>query len=129
MGILQARILERVGCHGLLQGNLPDPGVESASPALAAVSLPLSHLGYCSIGAPDPLGKTTEEGPLLIKAVMRCLRLFAEYSKPSPTHIPQVEVVNRPHPRLPCTLVSKVLQWEVGLALKTMVVSSNRPHL
>ena len=36
------------GCHALLQGNLPDPGVESmspASPALAADSLPLAEPG------------------------------------------------------------------------------------
>ena len=36
-GIFQARILE-LGCHFLLQGDLPDPGIEPASlasPALA----------------------------------------------------------------------------------------------
>ena len=36
------------GCHALLQGNLPDPGIESmspASPALAADSLPLAQPG------------------------------------------------------------------------------------
>ena len=32
-----------VGCHSLLQGNLNDPGIELASPALQADSLPLSH--------------------------------------------------------------------------------------
>ena len=37
-----------VGCQFLLQGNLPDPGMELASPvspALQAESLPLSNLG------------------------------------------------------------------------------------
>ena len=29
-----------VGCHSLLQGNLPDPGIEPRSPALQADSLP-----------------------------------------------------------------------------------------
>ena len=38
-GILQARITG-VGCHSLLQGNLPDPGIEPKSPALQADSLP-----------------------------------------------------------------------------------------
>ena len=33
------------GCHALLQGNLPDPGIESMSPALAADSLPLAQPG------------------------------------------------------------------------------------
>ena len=35
-GILQARITG-VGCHALLQGILPDPGVGPESPALAGV--------------------------------------------------------------------------------------------
>ena len=44
-GILQARLLEwkkkkkkntGVGSHSFLQGNLPDPGIEPASPALQA---------------------------------------------------------------------------------------------
>ena len=37
-----------MGCHFLLQVNLPDPGIKStslASLALAADSLPLRHLG------------------------------------------------------------------------------------
>ena len=34
-----------VGCHFLLQGNLPDPGIEPEPPALAADSLQLSHQG------------------------------------------------------------------------------------
>ena len=37
-----------VGCHALLQGDLPDPGTEPVSPvapALQADSLPLSHWG------------------------------------------------------------------------------------
>ena len=37
-----------VGCHFLLQGNLPDPGIQSrppVSPALQTDSLPPSHLG------------------------------------------------------------------------------------
>ena len=29
-----------VGCHALLQGNLPDPGIEPRSPALQAHILP-----------------------------------------------------------------------------------------
>ena len=36
--ILQARILERLADR-LLQGNLPDPGMEAKSPALQADSL------------------------------------------------------------------------------------------
>ena len=31
---------EYLGCHFLLQGNLPDPGIEPGSPALQADSLP-----------------------------------------------------------------------------------------
>ena len=37
-----------MGCHALLQGNLPDLGMEPvslATPALQADSLPLSHEG------------------------------------------------------------------------------------
>ena len=41
-GIFQARIL---GCHSLLQGNLPDPGINPPSLALQVGSLPLSHQG------------------------------------------------------------------------------------
>ena len=33
------------GCHTLLQGDLPDPGIEPGSPALQADSLPLSYYG------------------------------------------------------------------------------------
>ena len=40
--ISQARILEWVAISSL--GNLPDPGIEPASPTLQADSLPLSHL-------------------------------------------------------------------------------------
>ena len=43
-GISQARILGWVAIS-FLQGNLPDPGIELASPAGHADSLPLSHLG------------------------------------------------------------------------------------
>ena len=32
-----------VGCHFLLLGNLPNPGIEPASPALQVDSLLLSH--------------------------------------------------------------------------------------
>ena len=35
-----------MSCHFLLQGNLPNPGVESGSPALQADSLP-SEPPYC----------------------------------------------------------------------------------
>ena len=39
-GILQARILEWVGCHSLSPGDLPNPGIEPRSPSLLADSLP-----------------------------------------------------------------------------------------
>ena len=39
-GISQARILEWLGCHFLLQGNLPNPEIELGSPALQVDSLP-----------------------------------------------------------------------------------------
>ena len=42
-GILQARILEWVAISFF--GDLPDPGINSESPALQAASLPLSHQG------------------------------------------------------------------------------------
>ena len=32
-----------VGCHSLLQGNLPDPEIKPGFPALQADSLPLSQ--------------------------------------------------------------------------------------
>ena len=38
MGILQART--RVGCHTLLRGDLPNPGIKPRSPTLQADSLP-----------------------------------------------------------------------------------------
>ena len=34
-----------VGCHALLSGNLPNPGLESRSPALQADSLPAEPPG------------------------------------------------------------------------------------
>ena len=34
-----------VGCHALLQGDLPNPGVKSRSPALQADSLPAEQTG------------------------------------------------------------------------------------
>ena len=34
-----------VGCHALLQGNLPSPGVEARSPALPVDSLPVELPG------------------------------------------------------------------------------------
>jgi len=34
-----------VVCHALLQGNLPDPGIEPKSPALQGDSLPLASPG------------------------------------------------------------------------------------
>ena len=43
LGISQARILKWVAIS--FSGDLPDPGVEPKSPALQAVSLPLSHQG------------------------------------------------------------------------------------
>ena len=54
-GISQARILEG-GCHFLLQGDLPDPGMELASSAWQGDSLPLSHLG-----SPSETGLSTKE--------------------------------------------------------------------
>ena len=39
MGILQAKNTG-VGCHALVQGNLPNPGIEPRAPALQADSLP-----------------------------------------------------------------------------------------
>ena len=44
MGFSRPEILEG-GCHFLLQGNLPDPGIEPASPVLQADSLPAESLG------------------------------------------------------------------------------------
>ena len=34
-----------VGCHSLLQGKLPNPGIEPGSPALQADSLPSEQQG------------------------------------------------------------------------------------
>ena len=50
-GILQARITG-VGCQALLQGNLPNPGIEPGSPALQADSLSSEPPGkpFLSIG-------------------------------------------------------------------------------
>ena len=39
-GILQARILEWVGCHSLSPGDLPNPRIEPRSPSSLADSLP-----------------------------------------------------------------------------------------
>ena len=49
-GILQARNTG-VGCHFLLQGSLPDPGIKSSSPALQA-DAPLSHQGSLPSSVP-----------------------------------------------------------------------------
>ena len=53
-GILQARILEWVAIPP--PGDHPNPGIEPASPALAADSLPLSHQG-------NPTRKQTSINP------------------------------------------------------------------
>ena len=44
LGISQARNTG-VGCHFLLQGIFPNPGLESMAPELAGDSLPLHHQG------------------------------------------------------------------------------------
>ena len=46
-GILKAKSIGHtvVGCHSLLQGKLPKPGIEPGSPALQADSLPLEQQG------------------------------------------------------------------------------------
>ena len=41
-----------VGCYTSLQGDLLDPGIKPASPALQVDSLPLSHWG-------NPIGQVT----------------------------------------------------------------------
>jgi len=43
-----------VGCHALLQGNLPNPGIEPRSPTMQADSLPSELLGK-----PFSLGSVT----------------------------------------------------------------------
>ena len=66
-GILQARILERVATVLPRGGGLPDHGLEPASPALQADSLPVSHLGtstYGSLGSRQhALEKATDTAP------------------------------------------------------------------
>ena len=46
-GILQARILDGLPCPP--PGDLPDPGIEPKSPALATGSLPLGQCGKLSV--------------------------------------------------------------------------------
>ena len=46
-GVFQAGMLERVAIF-LLQGNLPNPGIEPVSPALQVDSYLLSHQGSSS---------------------------------------------------------------------------------
>ena len=43
--VIREALIAGVGCHLLLPGDLPDPGIEPESPALQADSLPLSHQG------------------------------------------------------------------------------------
>ena len=43
--VIREALIAGVGCHLLLPGDLPDPGIEPGSPALQADSLPLSHQG------------------------------------------------------------------------------------
>ena len=57
-GIFQARVLERVAIAS--PGDLPDPGVESGSPALQADAYRLSHQG-------SPMAEREELKSLLIK--------------------------------------------------------------
>ena len=44
-----------VGCHSLLQGNLPDPGIKPGSLALQADSLLSELLGMPLIGHQEPI--------------------------------------------------------------------------
>ena len=62
-GILQARILEWV--LSLLQGNLPNPGIEPRSPALQAHSLPAEPQGKpknTGVGRKGCVKKNLENG-------------------------------------------------------------------
>ena len=55
----------RVGCHALLQGDLPNPGIEPRSPALQADSLPS-----------EPPGK-----PILACSQLKCAWFFKPQNK------------------------------------------------
>ena len=65
-----------MGCHFLLPGIFPEPGITPKSPAtptLQADSLPVSHMGR--LGTPDPPTKRVVPGiqGRLQDAVQRCV--------------------------------------------------------
>ena len=45
-----------VGCHFLLQGNLPDPGIEPGSPTLQADALPSEPPGKITSNMAEETG-------------------------------------------------------------------------
>ena len=67
-GILQARILEWLPCPP--PGDLPDPGIEPASPALQADSLPLSHQG--SLQNPVDISKKKKRNQVKASSKVPC---------------------------------------------------------
>ena len=54
LGILQARTLEWIAKPFPSPGDLPDPGIETRSPALQADSLPSEPPGKCHVGGRGP---------------------------------------------------------------------------
>ena len=74
-----------VGCHALLQGNLPNPGIESRSPALQADSLPAEPAAKpknTGVGSPSLLQENfpTQE---LNRDLLHCRWTLYQLSNPA----------------------------------------------
>ena len=66
-----------MGCHFLLWGNLPDPGIEPASPMLAGKFFTLCHLGSPSERIKSLPLRATLLGSYIIYRITSWVRLFA----------------------------------------------------
>ena len=74
-----------VGCHSLLQGNLPNPGTEPGSPVLQVDSLPTELRG-------KPLGKNKSNHLKIIFLELKTSGVFATEAR-SPSFYTQVLLI------------------------------------
>ena len=94
-----------VGCHLLLQGDLPDPGIKPGSPALQANSLPKSEpLGKPMVRTVSQFNSVAESCPTLCYLINRSTpglpvhHRLPEFTK---THVHRVSDAIQPSHPLP----------------------------
>ena len=93
-------------CHFLLQGNLPDPGIEAVSPAWQVDSLSLSHLGSQLV---LNLLSTTVSCPQWLRWLLSCLLLLAD--RHAFSTVRQVPECIKPSPEQQKDLLPAASSW------------------